>query len=79
MSVDLSQKAIQQYLEYIAYEKYKSVNYECAEIILSLCLNDLYLKGRLVKGALFRRFGQFEEGLKVLMDIEKTLSTQVNK
>jgi hypothetical protein len=35
-SVDLSQKPIRLYLEYIAYEKYESMNFECAEIILSL-------------------------------------------
>jgi hypothetical protein len=79
MSVDLSQKPIQQYLENIAYKKYEYANFECAEIFLRLCQKDLYLKGRFVKGGLLRHVGQLEEGLKVLINLERTFCTQVNK
>jgi hypothetical protein len=57
MSVDLSQKSIQQCLENIAYTKYEGASFECAEIILSLCQKDLCFKGRLVKGGLLRHVG----------------------
>jgi hypothetical protein len=75
MSVDLSQKHIQEYLENIAYEYYQRMNFEYAELFLTLCQKDLYLKGRLVKSALFRHDSQLEEGLKMLIELEKTLSS----
>jgi hypothetical protein len=75
MSVDLSQKRIQKLLEKIAYEQYDCKNYECAKITLSLCQKDLSLKGMFVRGNLLIHVGQLEEALKVLVDIEETLST----
>jgi hypothetical protein len=79
MSVDLSQKPVQEYLQNIAYDHYQDANFECVEIFLSLCQKDFNLKGRLVKGALCRHVGQLEEGLNLMIDLEKTLSTEVNK